>query len=132
MFFFLFKQKTAYEMRISDWSSDVCSSDLKLRGKARIVIQRGRLAKMRRTPKVAAVLDQFVREVDIDEATGSWHPKAALIKLRAGDGTAPWRLWKIGRAHSDLQSLMRSSYAVFCLKKKHQDPDIKPAHAHPH
>src|SRR3546814_13708343 len=28
MHFFLFKQKTAYEMRISDWSSDVCSSDL--------------------------------------------------------------------------------------------------------
>src|SRR3546814_1017107 len=28
MFFFVFKQKTAYEMRISDWSSDVCSSDL--------------------------------------------------------------------------------------------------------
>src|SRR3546814_9824353 len=30
MFFFFFKQKTAYEMRISDWSSDVCSSDLML------------------------------------------------------------------------------------------------------
>src|SRR3546814_7452634 len=29
--FFFFKQKTAYEMRISDWSSDVCSSDLALR-----------------------------------------------------------------------------------------------------
>src|SRR3546814_10737651 len=29
--FFVFKQKTAYEMRISDWSSDVCSSDLKCR-----------------------------------------------------------------------------------------------------
>src|SRR3546814_7966039 len=29
-FFFFFKQKTAYEMRISDWSSDVCSSDLLL------------------------------------------------------------------------------------------------------
>src|SRR3546814_10518288 len=29
--FFFFKQKTAYEMRISDWSSDVCSSDLFLR-----------------------------------------------------------------------------------------------------
>src|SRR3546814_15421392 len=28
MFLFFFKQKTAYEMRISDWSSDVCSSDL--------------------------------------------------------------------------------------------------------
>src|SRR3546814_2397209 len=30
-FFFFFKQKTAYEMRISDWSSDVCSSDLRPR-----------------------------------------------------------------------------------------------------
>src|SRR3546814_1992742 len=28
LFFFFFKQKTAYEVRISDWSSDVCSSDL--------------------------------------------------------------------------------------------------------
>src|SRR3546814_8715568 len=32
--FFFFKQKTAYEMRISDWSSDVCSSDLAARGAA--------------------------------------------------------------------------------------------------
>src|SRR3546814_10296200 len=32
MLFFFFKQKTAYEMRISDWSSDVCSSDLELAG----------------------------------------------------------------------------------------------------
>src|SRR3546814_1851191 len=31
-FCFFFKQKTAYEMRISDWSSDVCSSDLHQRG----------------------------------------------------------------------------------------------------
>src|SRR3546814_1771506 len=30
--FFFFKQKTAYEMRISDWSSDVCSSDLEIFG----------------------------------------------------------------------------------------------------
>src|SRR3546814_4192879 len=30
LLFFLFKQKTAYEMRISDWSSDVCSSDLQM------------------------------------------------------------------------------------------------------
>src|SRR3546814_7379342 len=36
--FFFFKQKTAYEMRISDWSSDVCSSDLqKGRGMRRAV-----------------------------------------------------------------------------------------------
>src|SRR3546814_20574571 len=32
-FFFFFKQKTAYEMRISDWSSDVCSSDLRALGR---------------------------------------------------------------------------------------------------
>src|SRR3546814_5511980 len=31
MYIFFFKQKTAYEMRISDWSSDVCSSDLRRR-----------------------------------------------------------------------------------------------------
>src|SRR3546814_18820871 len=34
---FFFKQKTAYEMRISDWSSDVCSSDLRL---AAVAVQR--------------------------------------------------------------------------------------------
>src|SRR3546814_6679378 len=34
LFFFFFKQKTAYEMRISDWSSDVCSSDLSQRRSA--------------------------------------------------------------------------------------------------
>src|SRR3546814_2054209 len=35
LFVFFFKQKTAYEMRISDWSSDVCSSDLAERGAVR-------------------------------------------------------------------------------------------------
>src|SRR3546814_2098564 len=36
-FVFFFKQKTAYEMRISDWSSDVCSSDLQAGGAERAV-----------------------------------------------------------------------------------------------
>src|SRR3546814_2716559 len=36
-YFFFFKPKTAYEMRISDWSSDVCSSDLDLTTEARAV-----------------------------------------------------------------------------------------------
>src|SRR3546814_3788856 len=35
MILFFFKQKTAYEMRISDWSSDVCSSDLAARSEQR-------------------------------------------------------------------------------------------------
>src|SRR3546814_9293881 len=37
LLFFFFKQKTAYEMRISDWSSDVCSSDLNKVGKSNFI-----------------------------------------------------------------------------------------------
>src|SRR3546814_7384116 len=44
LFIFFFKQKTAYEMRISDWSSDVCSSDL---GARRAEKRRHRLARRR-------------------------------------------------------------------------------------
>src|SRR3546814_12962016 len=44
MVVFFFKQKTAYEMRISDWSSDVCSSDLReARRVERVVGERGQL-----------------------------------------------------------------------------------------
>src|SRR3546814_1778301 len=42
VFFFFFKQKTAYEMRISDWSSDVCSSDLFGQYSARILASQKR------------------------------------------------------------------------------------------
>ena len=73
--------------------SDFADAVERLRGKVRIIIQRGRLAKMRKTPRIAAVLDQFVREVDFDEATHSWHPKAALVRTRSADGEIGWRLW---------------------------------------
>lgn len=73
--------------------SDFAEAVERLRGKVRIVIQRGRLAKMSRTPRIAAVLDQFVREVDFDEATHSWHPKAALVRMRGANGELSWRLW---------------------------------------
>ncbi|KAA3450268.1 hypothetical protein C7I87_11485 [Mesorhizobium sp. SARCC-RB16n] len=63
-----------------------------LRGKARIVVQRGRLAKMRHTPRLTGVLDQFLREVPFDEREGSWHPKAALIRF-CGVKASEWRLW---------------------------------------
>lgn len=65
----------------------------RLRGKVRIIVQRGRVAKMRRTPRIASVLDQFVREVEFDEATHSWHAKAALVRTRRTDGEVGWRLW---------------------------------------
>src|SRR3546814_7784411 len=48
-FLFFFKQKTAYEMRISDWSSDVCSSDLQQQFARRAVdVDRKRLAPLQR------------------------------------------------------------------------------------
>src|SRR3546814_9717843 len=43
-FFFFFKQKTAYEMRISDWSSDVCSSDLCRAGRRRRAVGHGAIS----------------------------------------------------------------------------------------
>src|SRR3546814_18725524 len=46
VFFFFFKQKTAYEMRISDWSSDVCSSDLPARGRWRDLFTRQHMRSM--------------------------------------------------------------------------------------
>src|SRR3546814_1353547 len=48
--FFFFKQKTAYEMRISDWSSDVCSSDLQPASKKRRRRNARNLAPKRRCP----------------------------------------------------------------------------------
>src|SRR3546814_6800191 len=44
--FFFFKQKTAYEMRISDWSSDVCSSDLNVVERVMILAPSDRLARI--------------------------------------------------------------------------------------
>lgn len=73
--------------------SNFADSIERLRGKVRIVIQRGRLAKMHRTPRIAAVLDQFVREVEFDEAVHSWHPKTALVQMRNKDAEVSWRLW---------------------------------------
>src|SRR3546814_1172626 len=57
--FFFFKQKTAYEMRISDWSSDVCSSDL--RGAGRLGI--AALSSLKASASSAAGAKKLVRSV---------------------------------------------------------------------
>src|SRR3546814_6536893 len=57
-FVFFFKQKTAYEMRISDWSSDVCSSDLLLDG----------AVDFRRTEPEAVAIDGGIRAAVDDRA----------------------------------------------------------------
>src|SRR3546814_987047 len=64
VFFFFFKQKTAYEMRISDWSSDVCSSDLAFQECDAIGISRPVTkwnAQIRRTEDVAGVVSKAYR-----------------------------------------------------------------------
>src|SRR3546814_10839800 len=59
--FFFFKQKTAYEMRISDWSSDVCSSDLDVG-----VVVQGRLD-LAELDAEAAALDHAIPSTEINE-----------------------------------------------------------------
>src|SRR3546814_6263844 len=87
---FFFKQKTAYEMRISDWSSDVCSSDLLLASLP--------------APKN---VDKLVGEGA--KASGFQRGLQGVLRgIRSEEHT------------SELQSLMRISYAVFCLKKKNK------------
>src|SRR3546814_6904028 len=85
-------------MRISDWSSDVCSSDL--------ACLRRRVGPFRSGPvRKLPAPEQYDRG-----AASPRHPPATARRAV--------RRAEIGRAHAELQSLMRISYAVFCLKKK--------------
>src|SRR3546814_5502307 len=109
--FFFFKQKTAYEMRISDWSSDVCSSDLITEAE----VAAARAYRSVQRPKVAASPGTRLGE------SRAW--VVLLRKLRFLRKTvcaqAGMPCWHRSEEHtSELQSLMRNSYAVFCLKKK--------------
>src|SRR3546814_2738272 len=114
--FLLFKQKTAYEMRISDWSSDVCSSDLLREVMAEAGTVDERLARVVRniaTNMVAEVCSVYLLRNDDLElyATEGLNPDAVhKTRLKVGERSEEHT--------SELQSLMRISYAVFCLKKK--------------
>src|SRR3546814_15935002 len=61
---FSFKQKTAYEMRISDWSSDVCSSDLHLAGEIAGNRKADTHVAARRREDHSVVADQIATQVD--------------------------------------------------------------------
>src|SRR3546814_5763086 len=139
MFFFFFKQKTAYEMRISDWSSDVCSSDLPL-GSFLFLGPTG-VGKTELTKALARFLfddDTAMVRIDMSEFMEK-HSVARLIGAPPGyvgyeEGGVlteavrrrPYQVVlfdEVEKARSEehtseLQSLMRISYAVFCLKKK--------------
>src|SRR3546814_19527048 len=86
-FFFFFKQKTAYEMRISDWSSDVCSSDL-------IVDSRGRT---RGTPVEPDREDESMISVDTFVGSpGSFMYSAHLIAGEIGRASCRERVCQYG------------------------------------
>src|SRR3546814_4652011 len=112
MFFFFFKQKTAYEMRISDWSSDVCSSDL-LAAQQRIGCG---------LVDLAALHQDRLGLVD-DRAFGEGVFRLVEFALEARKGLkAPDvkvdHRFRSEEHTSELPSLMSISYAFFCLKKK--------------
>src|SRR3546814_7986880 len=103
-------------MRISDWSSDVCSADLLLRlaGSLKLGVVRATgltrvLQTNDRPTKLARALQELGRLIK------------SLYMLRFIDDETYRRRILVQRSEehtSELQSLMRISYSVFCLKKK--------------
>src|SRR3546814_19977263 len=107
VFFFFFKQKTAYEMRISDWSSDVCSSDLlgktpRTRAVTAFRFREMRLSCALSVAAAAKVLHVTERTVHNWESGASRVPYAAykLLRLLRG-GELPGAAWKGWRLHGD-------------------------------
>src|SRR3546814_4083904 len=132
-------------MRISDWSSDVCSSDLDGRSyaKRRRLDARLGLAMLARLDRMAETRAQAGEEMLAQIIAGDWPGFLSLFDAAAAahdaertedqpdrhpEGLAAalalWLAARDDRANrseehtSELQSLMRISYAVFCLKKK--------------
>src|SRR3546814_3225753 len=103
-------------MRISDWSSDVCSSDLELDAGAVVDGADRRVG----TRKMRCVLPH--QGLVHDETTGAQDHAFE----RADELVAAFAADHRSEEHtSELQSLMRISYAVFCLNKKRQTTRIK-------
>src|SRR3546814_2757772 len=126
---FFFKQKTAYEMRISDWSSDVCSSDLitediitdlaRFRGldviaRNSAAVYKGEAVDVRRIGRDLGV--RYVLQGSIQRQSEQIRVTAQLID--ASNGATLWSdRWDRPRSEehtSELQSLMRISSAVLC------------------
>src|SRR3546814_8970276 len=77
---FFFKQKTAYEMRISDWSSDVCSSDLTLQGGPDVLVTFATFDDLRLLQPCNNILENLVLTiVVVTEAL--LPPKAAVVEV---------------------------------------------------
>src|SRR3546814_16101225 len=84
--FFFFKQKTAYEMRISDWSSDVCSSDLVV--KADVVVDEKIVTLAGDDEVVVAVGADLGGAASLLGDQGGNHGKEVALGLLAAEGAA--------------------------------------------
>src|SRR3546814_2277775 len=113
-------------MRISDWSSDLCSSDLTIRAEGAVNLPISDVVSLR---LAAQSIDQnkgFGRNTLLDEDIADQHAHNFRAQLLVNPTDALEVLVsanysKVDRSEehtSELQSLMRISYAVFCLKKK--------------
>src|SRR3546814_1393483 len=99
-------------MRISDWSSDVCSSDLYRQRKHRAQSHGPRVAARAQRPRPKDLASSQINRTD----PPPWRLLARHLKRRK-EAVCFHRI-RSEEHTSELQSLMRISYAVFCLKKK--------------
>src|SRR3546814_4991197 len=138
---FFFKQKTAYEMRISDWSSDVCSSDLdkgeagralKAAGadKARLEtaidnMRGGEKVQDANAEEARQALEKYTIDLTARSETGKPDPVIGRDEeYRRTIQVLPRRTKNRSEEHtSELQSPMRTSHAVFCSQKKPEQYD---------
>src|SRR3546814_11860987 len=115
VFLFFCKQKTAYEMRISDWSSDVCSSDLhQFRFSPRV--HEGLCAKNYHMPRIKPSILKWAREsagLSLEEAA----PKVGINDARGQSGAE--RLLALETAEGDV------SRPVLLKMAKERKSDVK-------
>src|SRR3546814_1358552 len=132
-----FKQETAYEMRISDWRSDVCSADLQHRqqglGDRGGVVARGRLRQPRRQvaqrlrgPVERARREQFVRILQAqpggdmvqvavvgERGRGEYPRRARSLAVRAQRlGHVPWRALQAEAARRELVTVSQEGHTT--------------------
>src|SRR3546814_1320788 len=123
MFFFC-KQKTEYEMRISDWSSDVCSSDLQCAQNRRQCTYEGIIKGALRFGQAHGTQQHIgwdgekaaFRKADTEKPARRM--MVGRLFKRPVVKASQHRRWRSEEHTSELQSLMRTPYAVLCLKKK--------------
>src|SRR3546814_13995243 len=123
--FFFFKQKTAYEMRISDWSSDVCSSDLLvvpgyLVWCALAYALAGSWLSWRvGRPLVALNAERYAREADFRFALVHTNEAAESIGLYAGERS------EARRVGNECVSTCRSRWSPYHSKKNNLHTKIR-------